>query len=275
MEVETIIAYVICDDTIKELHTKEDTQTTVSMAEVMTTAIIAALIFSGNLEKARKALKSDRYIPNMLSKSQLSRRLHSIPKDLWHIILERLFQELEKNNVATEFVVDSCPMPTCKLARYGRSKLYANKKYIGYCAAKNEFFVGMKLHLISDTKGNPKQFKLLPASESDITGLRKIDLRLPKNSSLYGDKAYNDYGYEDQLVQEKQVHLRPIRKRNSKRRGIELFAKLRQKKRKIIETTFSCIEKLMPRSIHAVTLAGFELKVMCFVLAYAVSNLTF
>jgi hypothetical protein len=86
MEVETIIAYVICDDTIKELHTKEDTQTTVSMAEVMTTAIIAALIFSGNLEKARKALKSDRYIPNMLSKSQLSRRLHSIPKDLWHII---------------------------------------------------------------------------------------------------------------------------------------------------------------------------------------------
>jgi len=89
----------------------------------------------------------------------------------------------------------------------------------------------------------------------NIQGLRRIDLSLPKNSGLYGDRAYNDYKYEDRLVQEKQIHLQPIRKKNSKRKGSRLLAKIRRKKRKIIETTFSCIEKLMPKSIYAVTKA--------------------
>jgi len=67
----------------------------------------------------------------------------------------------------------------------------------------------------------------------------------------------------------------PIRKKNSKRSGGGFLAKIRRRKRKIIETAFSCIEKLMPRSIHAVTKAGFELKIMLFVLAYAFSKVTF
>jgi hypothetical protein len=81
--------------------------------------------------------------------------------------------------------------------------------------------------------------------------------------------------YEDRLIQEKQIHLMPIRKKNSKRKSDGFLAKIRRKKRKIIETTFSCIEKLMPRSIHAVTKAGFELKIMLFVLAYAFNNVVF
>ena len=275
MEAETIITYVVCDDTIKALKIKEDKQVKMSMAEAMTTAIISAILFAGNLEKARRALKSDRYIPKMLSKSQLIRRLHKIKKEIWEAVLDKLSCELERNVPATEFIVDSFPIPTCKLARRARTKLYSEKKYLGYCAAKQEFFLGFKLHMISDTHGNPRQYLLLPASESDIAGFRKIDLHLPKNSSLYGDKAYNDYAYEDRLIQEKQIHLMPIRKRNSKRKGIELLARLRRKKRKMIETAFSCIEKLMPRSIHAVTKIGFELKVTFFVIAYAVSNLVF
>jgi hypothetical protein len=37
--------------------------------------------------------------------------------------------------------------------------------------------------------------------------------------------------------------------------------------RKVIETTGSLIEKLLPKHIHAVTARGFELKVALFVLA--------
>jgi hypothetical protein len=275
MEAEAIITYVVCDDTIKMLGIYEDVQVKMTMAEIMTTAIISAIQYSGNLEKARRALKSERYIPNMLSKSQLNRRLFRITKSVWDKVLENLFHELNKRDMATEFIVDSFPVPACKLARFNRTKLYQEKKYIGYCAAKNEFFLGMKLHMISDVNGNPKQYLLLPASESDIVGLRKIDLNLPKNAALYGDKAYNDYEYEDRLIQEKQIHLMPIRKCNSKRKGIDFWAKLRRKKRKAIETAFSCIEKLMPRSIHAVTRTGFELKVIFFILAYAVNKIVF
>jgi hypothetical protein len=268
MEAEAIVAYVVCDDTIKTLGIKEDKQIQMTMAEVMTTAIISTLQYSGNLEKARRALNSNRYIPNMLSKSQLNRRLLRITKEVWDAVLENLFHEQD----IAEFIVDSFPIPACKLVRSGRSKIYPEKKYIGYCAAKKEFFLGLKLHMISDVHGNPKQYLLLPASESDISGLRKIDLNLPKNSALYGDKAYNDYEYEDRLIQEKQIHLQPIRKKNSKRKGGGFLASIRRKKRKAIETAFSCMEKLMPRSIHAVTRTGFELKAFLFVLAYAFSK---
>jgi len=49
-----------------------------SDAEVMTTAIVAALYYGGNIQRARKHLKAEGYIPKMLSKSRLNRRLHRI-----------------------------------------------------------------------------------------------------------------------------------------------------------------------------------------------------
>lgn len=275
MEAEAIVTYVVCDDIIKNLKIKEDAQIKMNMAEVMTTAIISAIEYSGNLEKARRALKKENYIPRMLSKSQLNRRLHRIKKEVWNAVLQVLSFEFEKYNLENEFIVDSCPIPACKLARQNRNKIYRGKQYIGYCAAKQEFFLGLKLHMICDVNGGPIQFLLLPASESDIGGFRKMELNLPKNSSIYGDKAYNDYRYEDRLIQEKQIHLMPVRKKNSKRKGGGFLAKIRRRKRKMIETAFSCIEKLMPRSIHAVTKAGFELKTTLFVLAYAFSRATF
>ena len=275
MEAKVIVAYVVCDDTIKSLKIKDDVQATMNTAEVMTTAIISAIQFSGNIEKARQFLKSDRYVPNMLSKSQLCRRLGKIENHVWIAVLNKLSVEFAKNNIEDECVVDSCPIPACKLARRNRNKIYREKKYIGYCAAKQEYYLGLKLHMICDVNGGPTQISLSPAAENDIKAFRKIDLDLPVNSVIYGDKAYNDYAYEDRLIQEKQIHLMPIRKKNSKRKGGGFLAKIRRKKRKIIETAFSCIEKLMPRSIHAVTKAEFELKIVLFVLAYAFNKVTF
>ena len=231
MEARVIVTYVVCDDTIKNLKIQEDIQTKMSMAEVMTTGIVSAFLFGGNLENARKYLKESGCIPNMLEKSQLNRRLHKISKEVWDAVLNSLSLG---QNINHEFIVDSCPIPTCKLTRATRSKLYSEKKYLGYCAAKDEFFVGLKLHMICDTKGNPVQFMLLPGSENDIKAFKKIELNLPKNSSIYADKAYNDYKYEDRLIQEKQIHLLPIRKKNSKRKGGGFLAKIRKKKRKMI-----------------------------------------
>jgi len=176
MEAEAIVAYVVCDDTIKFLGIKEDKQSKMSMTEVMTTAIVSASQYSGNLEKARRALKSARYIPNMLSKSQLNRRLLRIDKSIWDSVLGKLSQY----SLTNEFIVDSFPIPACKLARRNRNKIYRGKEYIGYCAAKQEFYLGIKVHMITDVYGNPRQYLLLPASVSDIEGLRRIDLMLPK-----------------------------------------------------------------------------------------------
>jgi hypothetical protein len=49
-----------------------------SDAEVMITAIVAALYFGGNLERVRGLLAQPTYIPRMLSKSRFNRRLHAL-----------------------------------------------------------------------------------------------------------------------------------------------------------------------------------------------------
>ena len=269
METKLIVTYVVCDDVIKSLGIKDDSQAKMNTAEVMTTAIIAAAEYSGNFEKARTTLKNNGAIPDMLSKSQFNRRLHGIKKELWEAVLETLAIEFAKHNVDDEFIVDSFPIYACKLARQSQTKLFSSKEFLGYCAAKNEYFIGFKLHLISDINANPVKMLLRPARESDIGSFRLFDLDLPTNSVILADKAYNDYQYEDRLVQGKQIHLTPIRKVNSKRKGSEFLENVRKKKRRMIETLFSCIERLMPRSIHAVTIAGLILKTTLFVLAYA------
>lgn len=259
METKAIIAYVICDDTIKDLKIKQDIQSRMNDAEVMVTGIIGAIEYSGNLEKASRSLKAGGYIPNMLSRSQLNRRLHKIENDVWNSVLSRLHLEFALVDYSNEFIVDSCPVYSCKLARQNQTKLYSNKEYLGFCAAKDEWFIGYKLHMITDINGVPLIFLPLPAAGNDMASFKKIDLSLlPKQSRMYGDKAYNDYGYEDYLIHKREIYLIPIRKKNSKRKGSKFLEKIRQSKRKIIETAFICIEKLMPRSIHAVTKKRFS-----------------
>lgn len=78
MDEKIIATYCLCDDLLKAMHHRENAQCQMHDAAVITTALTAALFFRGNLESARAMLKQYRYIPQMLSKSRLSRRLHRL-----------------------------------------------------------------------------------------------------------------------------------------------------------------------------------------------------
>lgn len=97
-----------------------------------------------------------------------------------------------------------------------------------------------------------------------------MDLHLPKYSSLYGDSAYTDYTYKDEL-KERDIHVIIERKENSCRPHFyEDWKDLKFFRRKI-ETTFSRITAFFPRKIHAVTNAGFELKIIGFIIAFSIN----
>jgi len=85
MDDKIIATFCLCDDLLKTIHHQEDHQCQMNDAEIMTTALIAALYFRGNHESARAFLKQYGYIPYMLSKSRFSRRLHRI-KDVFIIL---------------------------------------------------------------------------------------------------------------------------------------------------------------------------------------------
>jgi hypothetical protein len=58
---------------------------------------------------------------------------------------------------------------------------------------------------------------LTPGSYSDVQALRAFQFDVPAGSSIYADKAYNDYEMEDVMKESRYLELSPIRKKNSKR----------------------------------------------------------
>lgn len=90
---------------------------------------------------------------------------------------------------------------------------------------------------------------------------------------LYGDKAYDESFTEAILAEACDIKLLPHRKKNSKRSVPPYVEYVQQLYRKKIETGFSGMSRLLPKSIYAVTDRGFELKVFLFVLAYSIDFL--
>jgi hypothetical protein len=108
-----------------------------------------------------------------------------------------------------------------------------------------------------------------PGSFSDVRALKTFQVDVLNGSYVYADKAYNDYEIEDVLAEAADIHLSPIRKQQSTRAVPPYITYVQHDHRKMIETVGSLIERMLPKTIHAVTAAGFELKVFLFVLAYS------
>jgi len=271
MDTQIVAVFCLCDDMIKALHHYEDPQCQMCDAEVMTTAIVAALHYRGNFELARHALQDEGYIPNMLGKSRFNRRLHRI-QDMFLTLFRLLGETWKSLNSQSIYVIDSFPIAACDNYRICRSRRYTGEAWRGRQASKKRFFYGLKIHLMVTEHGQPVEFFLTPGSTSDTTAYRYYEFDLPSEAWITADKAYTDYDVED-AINETGMRMRPMRKSNSKRPFAAWIFYLQSTYRKIVETTGSLIERLLPKSIHAVTARGFELKVGLFVLATSINFL--
>ena len=214
MDTEIIAIYCLCDDLLKTMHHVQDRQCQMSDAEVMTTAIVAVRCFGGNIEWAR-ALLQQGYIPTMLSRSRLNRRLHRVKK-YFLTLFARLAEHWKALNSESLYVIDTFPVAACDQYRILRMRLYQGEAPRGYTASKRRYFYGLKIHLLVTVQGQPVEFFLTPGSCADVTGLQWFDFELPEGAEIYADKAYNDYRVEDELA-DLGIYLLPLRKKNSKR----------------------------------------------------------
>jgi hypothetical protein len=271
MDSQIVAVFCLSDDLLKALNHAEDRQCQMSDAEIMTTAITAMLYFGGNFELSRRFLSDYGYIPNMLGKSRFSRRLHRIA-DLFLTLFNLLGETWRGLNEHSIYILDSFPIAVCDNYRIPRSRIYQGEAWRGFQSSKKRYFYGLKIHLLITQTGQPVEFFLTVGSYSDTSALKLYDFDLPEGAQLTGDKAYNDYEVED-LLKEAGLHLIPLRKKNSKRRSPPWVHYLMSSYRKLIETTGSQIERLLPKHIHAVTAKGFELKLALFVLACSINYL--
>jgi len=271
MDDKIIAIFCLCDDLLKAMQHQEDRQCQMNDAEIMTTAFIASLFFRGNQESARTMLHQYGYITNMISKSRFSRRLHRI-KEIFITFFHTLARIWKTLNTDAIYVIDSLPIAVCDNIRIRRSKIYSKEDFRGYQASKKRYFYGLKIHLMVTQAGQPVECFLTPGGFGDVDALKSYAYELPDGAIIYADKAYNDYEIADLLKEVDHIHLIPIRKKNSKRALSPSISFVQSYHRKRVETAGSLIAQLLPKSIHAVTSQGFELKVALFVIASSLNG---
>ena len=121
--------------------------------------------------------------------------------------------------------------------------------------------------------GTPVEFILRPGAESDVAVYKDFNFNLPAGATCFADRMYNDYEFEDLVREAAVIDGQPARKKNSTRRISYLDERYKQVMRKRVETSFSQITAFFPKTIHAVTSRGFELKVVLFILAFSIQGL--
>jgi hypothetical protein len=262
-----VTAYSVIDDLLKAQGYADDVRATLSAAEILTVAVVAAKYFQNHHERALCVLSQLGAIPP-LSVSRFNRRLHALSDWLYGIVT--VLGELCATGEV--FIIDSMPLPVCKRVRARRCKKVRGKVYCGYCAAKREKFFGWRLHLICTPEGVPVAFDLLPASLHDLTPIHELTVHLPKDVTVFGDKGYISAPDAQTILEATGVRLVSVRRTNMPPNSWADDFDLRLY-RKRIETVYSQMEKMGIQSLHARTNPGFDLKAWSSLLALAFTNI--
>ena len=163
-----------------------------------------------------------------------------------------------------EYIMDSFPVAACDNIRITNSKMLKGKKWRGYTASMHRYFYGVKVQMLINQSGIPIRFCFTPGNQADAKSIARMLEGLPPESQVDADSAYTNYHLED-LYKNDFVYLRSQRKSNSKRPDNKKDARLITKKRKQVEAIISNIKKMFPKTIHAVTLKGFLIKLISFI----------
>jgi hypothetical protein len=100
----------------------------------MTTAIVAALDYGGNMEKARKMLQVEGDIPKMFSKSRFNRRWHR-NADQFLTLFNLMGETWKQLNGDMNNVIDSFPIAV----RTQRCRIYLGEAFRGYQSSKRRY----------------------------------------------------------------------------------------------------------------------------------------
>ena len=274
-DVKIITAYCIIDDTLCRLEHTTHPLAHITDAEVLTVAVVAAMYFHNNHERALFIMYHMHYLSAPLSTSRFNRRVHALAG--WLEYITNLVGELfSKGEV---FIIDTMPLPVCKLARARRCRkltgaLTRSLDYFGVCHTKREVFFGWRLHLICTAQRVPVRFQMLPACFHDLTPVCELTWGLPKGARVYADKGYIDARTKRLLrptLRREGVHLVAMHKKSMQPNTAEEWAGLR-KHRPCVETAHSQLVSMGIQSLHTRTNQGFAIRVLASLLALTCKN---
>lgn len=134
--------------------------------------------------------------------------------------------------------------------RSGTAKVAPHLANKGYCASKQMYYYGVKLHVLGlrreGTMPLPEYVGLTPGSENDLVALRSIAGHL-SGTELYADKAYSDVQMARALAEQQNVGIfTPIKKKKGQEELTmtdRAFSQAISRVRQPIESLFNWIEE--------------------------------
>ncbi len=210
--------------------------------------------------KIKKDYKVD--FPDLIDRSNFNkrrRRLHLFIHEVTRFLAGQL------NRSEDIFLMDSIPVPICKIAREKRCKFgkdsFENSPDKGYSAISKQYYYGYKLHLVTSVNGIFESMDLTKASVHDVNVLKEIKYGKMSNATLVGDKGYISKEVKIDLFESCNIKLETPNRGNQKDQ--QHWHPIFRKCRKRIETLFSQLcDQMMLKRNYAKSLEGLKTRLI-------------
>ena len=204
--------------------------------------------------KIKKDYKDD--FPDLIDRSNFNKRRRRL-----HLFIHEVtrFLACQLNRSEDIFLMDSIPVPICKIAREKRCKFgknsFENSPDKGYSAISKQYYYGYKLHLVTSVNGVFESMDLTKASVHDVNVLKEIKYGKMSNATLVGDKGYISKEVKIDLFESCNIKLETPNRGNQKDQ--QHWHPIFRKCRKRIETLFSQLcDQMMLKRNYAKSLEG-------------------
>jgi len=190
------------------------------------------------------------WFPNLPGYGAYVQRLNKLSEIFPYLLDKILFQALAISPypLLDVHLLDSMPIIMAKEKRSSTAKVanhFANK---GFCASKNTWYYGVKVHLLGLKRHKklplPDYIGVTPASEHDLTAFKKIAPYL-EGTEVFADKAYCDDLFKELMKLEQGTLLHTPFKKEKGQKFLQSFERLFStavsKIRQPIESLFSWI----------------------------------
>lgn len=129
--------------------------------------------------------------------------------DVFPVLIEKVLGHYSGDDLIENVrLIDSMPIIMANEKRSKRAKVAPRLANKGYCASKQMYFYGVKLHVLgvrrAGTMPLPEYIGVTPGSEHDLVAFRRISSQL-RDTEVYTDKAYIDAQMSDDLASEQNV----------------------------------------------------------------------
>jgi hypothetical protein len=254
LEALVVAAYVFADE--YRLPARPGRPALVSDAELVALAVCQAAmgICSDRQFLGLVGYRLPGWFPHLPDQSQYNRRLRGLV-ELLSLVQQRLARWLDVGGVRLSdgTLIGVANYPGCA----SRSGFVGFARY-GYAKSQHRFVWGVRLVVVSDERGLPLGYTLVPANEKEYEPLADLLTGIPA-SVVIGDKGFWGSAYENRLAADGVAPLTPAKQRTNKNERRERqLASIRL----AIESVFANLKGQMRLDQHlAKTPAGLALRI--------------